>query len=55
MKVKDCDVSRWVYWQLDFTPEAEGSYLLEIRTTSQTAKKADRVCYYDTEFLFNVR
>ena len=55
MKVKNCDVSRWVYWQLDFTPEAAGSYLLEIRTTSQTAKKTDRVCYFNTEFLFNVR
>lgn len=44
----------WTYWRLDFTPPAEGAYLLDIRTTSIQPDGADRVCQYDTQFMFTV-
>ena len=34
-------------------PQA-GTYLLDIRTTSITPDGADRVCQYDTQFMFTV-
>lgn len=55
MDVENCDVNRWVYWRLDWTPPEAGSYLLEIRTTSQRSDGSERVCQYNTEFLMNVR
>ena len=44
----------WTYWRMDFTPPAAGAYLLDIRTTSITPEGADRVCQYDTQFMFTV-
>ena len=44
----------WTYWRMDFTPPAPGAYLLDIRTTSTTPEGADRVCQYDTQFMFTV-
>ncbi|WP_156788368.1 hypothetical protein [Eggerthella sp. 1_3_56FAA] len=44
----------WTYWRMDFTPPAAGAYLLDIRTTSITPDGADRVCQYDTQFMFTV-
>ena len=37
----------------DASPAA-GAYLLDIRTTSITPDGADRVCQYDTQFMFTV-
>lgn len=44
----------WTYWRLDFTPPAPGAYLLDIRTTSTTPEGGQRVCQYDTQFMFTV-
>ena len=44
----------WTYWRMDFTPPAAGAYLLDIRTTSITPDGAERVCQYDTQFMFTV-
>lgn len=44
----------WTYWRMDFTPPAPGAYLLDIRTTSITPEGTDRVCQYDTQFMFTV-
>lgn len=44
----------WTYWRLDFTPPADGAYLLDIRTTSIKPDGTDRVCQYDTQFMFTV-
>ncbi|MEG0071098.1 MAG: molybdopterin-dependent oxidoreductase [Raoultibacter sp.] len=44
----------WTYWRLDFVPPAAGAYLLDIRTTSITPAAADRVCQYNTQFMFTV-
>ncbi|MEG0303349.1 MAG: molybdopterin-dependent oxidoreductase [Gordonibacter sp.] len=44
----------WTYWRMDFTPPAPGAYLLNIRTTSITPEGADRVCQYNTQFMFTV-
>lgn len=48
------DADQWTYWRMDFTPPAEGSYLLQIRTTSIKPDGTDRVCQYDTQFMFTV-
>lgn len=44
----------WTYWRMDFMPPAPGAYLLDIRTTSITSEGADRVCQYNTQFMFTV-
>ena len=50
----DNNADNWTYWRMDFTPPAAGAYLLDIRTTSITPDGADRVCQYDTQFMFTV-
>ena len=50
----DNNADFWTYWRMDFTPPAPGAYLLDIRTTSVTPEGADRVCQYDTQFMFTV-
>lgn len=50
----DNNADNWTYWRMDFTPPAAGAYLLDIRTTSVTPEGADRVCQYDTQFMFTV-
>jgi len=54
MDTPDNNPNFWTYWRLDFTPPAEGAYLLDIRTTSITPEGDKRVCQYDTQFMFTV-
>ena len=44
----------WTYWRMDFTPPSPGAYLLDIRTTSEKPDGTDRVCQYNTQFMFTV-
>lgn len=50
----DNNADYWTYWHMDFTPPSPGAYLLDIRTTSVTPDGADRVCQYNTQFMFTV-
>lgn len=50
----DNNADYWTYWRLDFTPPQPGSYLLTIRTTSTMDNGEQRVCQYDTDFMFTV-
>lgn len=54
IETPDNDARYWTYWQLDFQPPQTGSYLLNIRTTSITPEGTERVCQYDTQFMFTV-
>lgn len=54
MDTPDNNADFWTYWRMDFTPPAPGAYLLDIRTTSVTPEGADRVCQYNTQFMFTV-
>ncbi|WP_139651509.1 molybdopterin-dependent oxidoreductase [Raoultibacter phocaeensis] len=54
LETPDNNADNWTYWRMDFTPPATGAYLLDIRTTSITPDGADRVCQYDTQFMFTV-
>lgn len=54
METPDADVQRWVYWCLNFTPEAAGSYHLKIRAFSQMDDGQIREPYYTTDFMFTV-
>ncbi len=54
METPDNNADYWTYWRLDFTPPQAGSYLLTIRTTSIMDDGSERVCQYDTKFMFTV-
>lgn len=54
LETPDNDADFWTYWRLDFEPPAPGSYLLTIRTTSLMDDGSERVCQYDTDFMFTV-
>lgn len=54
METPDNNADYWTYWRLDFTPPQAGSYLLTIRTTSIMDDGTERVCQYDTNFMFTV-
>ena len=54
LQTPDNNADFWTYWRLDFTPPAPGSYLLTIRTTSTMPDGGQRVCQYDTDFMFTV-
>lgn len=56
METPDNDPNRWTYWRATFTPEAEGAYLLEVRTTSRYASDGtEHSSRENTRFLFNVK
>ena len=46
----DNNADNWTYW----SRSAPAASLLDIRTTSITPDGADRVCQYDTQFMFTV-
>ena len=50
----DNEAKYWTYWRMDFEAPQAGSYLLKIRTTSTTPDGGQRVCQYDTNFMFTV-
>ena len=54
VETPDNDADYWTYWRLDFAPPQAGSYLLTIRTTSIMDDGTERVCQYDTNFMFTV-
>ena len=54
MDTPDNNADLWTYWRMDFTPPAEGAYLLTIRTTSLADDGTERTCQYDTNFMFTV-
>lgn len=45
----------WTYWRMDFTPPAEGAYLLRMRTTSMMPDGELRVSPGTVDFLINVK
>lgn len=53
--VSNNDPKKWTYWKLDFKPENKGSYLLNIRTTSQKSDGTLRTSIWDTQFIFHVK
>ena len=57
--IENADTTRWVYWTLDIDDiPAKGSYLIEIRVTSQKADgtvRTNEVPYQMTYFMFNVQ
>lgn len=56
METPDNDPNRWTYWRVSFTPEEEGAYLLQVRTTSRYAKDGtEHTSRENTQFMFNVR
>lgn len=55
MDTPDTTSEKWVYWYFTYTPEAPGSYLLRIRTTSKMPDGTPRVCAVNTDFLFHVQ
>ncbi len=54
METPNNNADFWTYWRMDFTPPSPGAYLLDIRTTSITPQGTDRVCQYNTQFMFTV-
>lgn len=55
METPNNDSTYWTYWRMKFTPPEQGSYLLQIRTTSIQPDGTERVSTQDTKFLFNVK
>lgn len=47
--VSDTVISKWIYWTFTWTPPAEGSYVIMVRTVA----KDGLVSYRPTEILFN--